>query len=313
MLMFLAIPFRAFILITWPLVALMNLLSQMVLRVLGIPIASEAAHAIGSPEEYKILFEQSEQVGALEESERLLLSRSLNLRAMNVANLMVHASDVEWLDLRDSQQDLIQQLRETRYTRLPVANGNLDEVLGYVTAKDVLTQVMDGKRPAWKQLIHKLMIVPESRNALLVLRDFQKSDTDMAMVMDEYGGVRGLVTVHNVLKAFVGALPDELREDLPKVVSHGGGVWVVDGTLPLDDLFQITGPFPIPSTRNRFYTLAGLIINELERIPAEHDVVQIGGYKFEVVQMENNRIARVKISRASEKAPEAPMSHPKVA
>lgn len=300
--MMLALPFRVFCIFTYPLVALMNVLSQAVLRILGIPNASESAHAIGSVEEYKILFEQSEQAGALEESEKVLLMRSLDLREMSVANLMVHSGDIEWLDIQEPTKDLLEQIRETRYTRLPVANGSLDDVLGYVNAKDVLAEVVAGNKPDLMRMMHKLMIVPETRNALLVLRDFQQSHTDMAMVMDEYGAVRGLITVHNVVKAAVGRLPEDVDpENLPKIVHQGGGVWIVDGTLPLEELFEITGPFEVPESRNRFYTLAGLIINELGRIPQVRDWVEISGHKFEIVEMSNYRIARVRISAVGRK------------
>lgn len=301
MAMLLALPFRMFIVVTWPLVALMNMLSQAVLRVLGIPISAETAHAIGSPEEFKILFEQSERVGALEESEKLLLSRSLNLRDMNVANLMVHAGDIEWLDLSAPVSQLIEEVKDTRYARLPVAQGSLDDVLGYVNAKDILSDVLAGKKLDFKAHLHKLMIVPETRNALLVLRDFQQSHTDMAMVMDEYGAVRGLVTIHNVVKAAVGFLPDDDEDALPRVVSTGGGVWLVEGTLPLEELYEITGPFQMPDTKSRFYTLAGLIISVLGRIPQERDTIEVSGYKFEVMKMDNYRVARVRISAVGRK------------
>lgn len=296
MALLLAVPFRLFCTIMWPLIAVMNRMSDLILRAMRIPKSHESAHAISSPEEFQILFEQSKLAGKLEEDERLMLHRSLSLREVEITRLMVPSSDIDWLDLHLSKEELVQRVEETPHTRLVIADGTLDDPVGYVNGKEILACALAGREIDLVQLAHKILVLPESRKALLALKDFRETQTQVALVMDEYGSVRGMVTINDVVTAVMGSMV-EPHDNTESIIEIKPGVWVVDGATSIDDLFYTVGHFDLPHSRVKFHTVAGLILSELGAIPQAGTAVRLAGYQFEVLEMENYRIARVRVTK----------------
>jgi putative hemolysin len=297
MIMILAFPFRIFCILAYPLIVIMNYLAGAVLRLLRIPQASEASHAIGSPDEFNILFEQSKQAGALAEQEHELLSRSLELKKHNVGYLMVHRADIQWLDANGEYGELVKAVARATHSRMLLCEGDLDRVIGFIDVRAILSMVLQGTKVDFRAMAHDVLVVPESRNALLVLKDFQESGRDMAIVLDEFATVRGLLTVNDVVAAALGDIPAFFDEESPQVVQQAEGEWAVDGLLPIEEFQSIFDIEEMPPSHPRYYTIAGFVTHYLKRIPEAGEAFDWNGLHFQVISLDNYRVATILIRK----------------
>jgi len=298
MALLLAVPFRLFCLLSWPLIYLMNSIAGVILRACGIPQVGSKTHAIRSVEEFAILFRQSARAGALNEEELELLTGSLELRKLTARQLMVPRSEIVWLDGNKPAEELIETVLNSQHSRFPLAAGQLDKVSGIVAAKQLLAAFATGKPLEMDLLSQPILIVPESKSALSILKSFQESRTNIAIVMDEYGAVRGLVTLHDILVAIVGELPEEVEEPAPQVVTLGEGGWLIDGALAIDEFCEIVALKELPvDAEHKYYTLAGFVLSRLQHIPEAGESFEWAHLAFTIVKMERNRIARINVRR----------------
>lgn len=298
MIFFLSLPFRVFATICSPLIALMNWLSNLVLKLLRIPKASGEAHAIGSADEFIILFEQSAQTGAIDPQELDLLNRSLELKDLTARQLMVPRADIVWLDTERPLEEMLQIVEDTPHQRFPIGRGGLDDVIGIVQAKSLLSHALKDSLEKIEDHVHEVLFVPENRSAQLILKSFQDAHMNMAIVLDEYGSVRGLLTVNDIVASIVGDLPDSADIEEEKQLEPGEGPWVMDAAMPIHEFQRIVEVEEIPeSDRFKFYTLAGFVIDILQRIPKVGDAFEWNNLQFEVIEMDRHRIAKVLVRR----------------
>ncbi len=246
-------------------------------------------------EEIGVLLEQGARAGVFHPEEQELIESVFDFADDYVTALMTPRPDIVWLDLEDPAEENRRKMAESPYSRFPVCRGELDEVVGVVRAKDLLVGALTGRDRGLEGYLHPALFVPESTPALQMLEEFRRSGEHLALVVDEYGGTEGLVTLQDVLEAIVGHIPSVGEPDDLRVVRRPDGSWLLDGTLPSDELGEVLGIEGLPAG-DGYQTLGGFVLSELGRIPDAGDRFEWGGYRFEVVDMDGRRVDKVLVS-----------------
>lgn len=295
-----ALPMRAFSTLAKPLVWLLSTMTRLIVRLLGIQPSGEPPV---TDEQVRILLSEGTEAGVFEEAEQDMVERVLLLDDRRVSAVMTPRPDIAWLNIEDPPDVIRKQIEDSSYSRFPVARGSLDEVLGEVRAKDVLLAMRcDGELDLTAHLRQPLY-VPEIMPVLKVLESLKLAGTEMALVLNEYGSVEGLITLRDILEAIVGDIPsvDEDRE--LEAVLREDGSWLVDGLLPTDELKELIDIEDLPGEADGLYqTVAGFMIARLGRFPHASDHFSCRGWRFEVVDMDGHRVDKVLISREPEDA-----------
>jgi putative hemolysin len=206
---------------------------------------------------------------------------------------MTPRPEVVWLDLDDPVEETRRDVVTGGYSRFPVARGDLDHVLGMVYAKDLLADSLDGRPFDLEATLRPALYLPETITALEAVEQLQVNRTDAALVIDEYGGFEGLLTVEDILEAIVGDIPEpgELVES--EAVQREDGSWLLDGMLPVDKVKDLLKIDSLPYEGSQYQTLGGLVMLCLGRIPSAGDHFRCCGWRFEVVDMDRLRVDKV--------------------
>jgi putative hemolysin len=213
---------------------------------------------------------------------------------------MKHRTDIVWLDIDEPVEDILQKVTSSAHSRFPVARESLDNVHGVVRAKDLLSRHLSAEPIELKTMLQPPLFVPENMPALQVLERFKESRSHIALVIDEYGGVQGLVTTYDVLEAIVGDIPLKGEIFEPEVVQRQDGSWLLDGILPIDEFKEIFDIKALPGEyEGHFETLGGFVMKFLGRIPTAADAFTWRGIRFEVVDMDGLRVDKVLVVPAS--------------
>lgn len=283
--------------LTAPAVSLLSLSTRLILKVLRIRPSEDAAI---TEEEIKAHIAHGAQTGVLEAAEQELIESVIKLNDQRITALMTPRVKITWLDLDDTVDENRKKLIESRYSRLPVCRGQLDEVVGIVKARELLGHVLAGGDLDLEQLVKQPVFVPESATALELLEIFKNSSNHVALVVDEFGTIVGLVTMNDILEAIVGDLPVGGVVDLSVVVRDDGSM-LVDGHLSIPDLKDILGNSDLPEDeRDAYQTLGGFVLTRLERVPVEGSKFEWEGWTFEVMDMDGRRVDKVLISRKTD-------------
>ncbi|WP_071191960.1 hemolysin family protein [Trichormus sp. NMC-1] len=286
-----AVPMRALASITSPIVYLLSASTDLVLRILGITPSTEPQV---TEEEIKILIEQGTEAGTFEEAEQDMVERVFRLGDRPVSYLMTPRPDIVWLDLEDPPEENRQKMVESAYSRYPVCQEGLDNVLGVIPVTDLLARSFRGEPLDLTVGLRQPVFVPESTRGLKVLELFKQTITHMALVVDEYGVIQGLVTLNDIMSEIVGDVPAEPGQDQPEAVQREDGSWLVDGMLPIEEFLELFDLDELePDERGSYQTLGGLVITHLGRIPAAADHFEWVGMRFEVMDMDGNRVDKV--------------------
>lgn len=289
-----AAPLRFFSRAAAPLVFVLSGSTNVVIRVLGIKPNN------GPPvteEEIKILIDLGAGAGVFEEAEKEIVDRVFRLGDRKAATLMTPRSEIVWLDAGDTPDMIKEKVSGRAYTLFPVCNGDLDNVMGVVHAKDLLFRTEGVDRVEFEGALFPALFVPESMRGLKVLERFKETGIHLAIVVDEYGEVEGVVTLTDLLEAIVGDIPniDELTE--PSIIQRGDGSWLVDGMISIDDFKESFDVVKMPDEDAGVYqTLGGFAMTQFERIPHSGDHFEWGDLRFEVVDMDSNRVDKLLIT-----------------
>jgi len=278
-----------------PVVGLLSASTRGMTRALRL---ADVAEPPVTDEEIETLFREGTEAGVFEEAEQDMVRGVLELGDRRAVALMTPRPEIVWLDVDDDRETLLAKLTEFRYSRLPVARGSLDEIVGEVQAKDILLALLRGEEVDLRQLARRPLFVPETMPALRVLETFKKASTEMALVINEYGSVEGLVTLADVMEAVVGdVMPDEVEEP-PEIFQREDGSWIVDAMLPVDELKDLLEIDSLPDEDTGLYqTVAGFLILELGHIPTVSEAYEWDGVRIEVLDMAGQRVHRVLVSR----------------
>ena len=277
-----------------PLVWGMSTATSAVLFLLGARKQTEPSVSVDDIEH---LLETGRAEGILEAVELSVASEALRLGERSVRDIMRPRIDVDALDIETPQAEIIGAIAMAGYSRLPVYEGSLDHIIGYVSIKDALRHAWMGWPIELRKMLHRPIFVPETMPLDRLLELFQKERNQLAIVLDEYGGTEGLVTLEDVLEELVGEIHDEHRQaDAHAFVQREDGSWLIDGSVAVDDLVDRFGLKGEPLPRD-YTTISGLVLAELERIPAAGDVVTWRGLRIEVVDMDGRRIDKLLVAR----------------
>ncbi|AVH72847.1 hemolysin family protein [Nostoc sp. 'Lobaria pulmonaria (5183) cyanobiont'] len=296
-----AIPMQALAAIASPVVFLLSASTDLILRLLGITASTEPQV---TEEEIKILIEQGTEAGTFEEAEQDMVERVFRLGDRPVSYLMTPRPDIVWLDLDDSAEENRQKMVDSAYSRYPVCQGGLDNVLGVIPVTDLLARSFRGEPLDLTIGLRQPVFVPESTRGLKVLELFKQTITHMALVVDEYGVIQGLVTLNDIMSEIVGDVPSTDGQDQPQAVQREDGSWLLDGMLPVEEFLELFGMEEWESEeRGSYQTLGGFVITHLGRIPTAADYFEWQSMRIEVMDMDGNRVDKVLvIPKASKSA-----------
>jgi len=274
-----------------PVVCLLRLSTNLTLKLLRLDNPGTVQI---TEDEVKELIAEGTESGVFKPAEKKMLEGVMRLADRTVRTIMTPRIDMVWLSESDSPEEHARQVHGSSYSRFPVVRGDLEEVLGIVQAKDVLNAMFEGRPLNIVSVMRAPLCVPDTTPILRLLDQFKQSGQHLAIVIDEYGSVEGLVTMTDILEAIIGDLPELGQEAYYKPVRREDGSWLIDGMMPIDEVETLIG---LKNMREEgdFHTLAGFIIEKLGRIPAAGDHFIWNGARFEVVDMDARRVDKVMI------------------
>lgn len=284
----------AFYHIFFPIIWLLNESSNLTLKLLGLGRKNHAELA-HTEEELRHIVAESVAGGHLSRNERLMIENVLSLEEKTARRVMVPRPDVVYLSLARPLEDNLRIARQTGHTRFPLCEDDLTTVLGMIHVKDLFrASQSSGARPDLKRLSRQVPFFPETMHLDQLLFEFQRNRVHLAMLLDEYGSVTGMVSLENVLEELVGPIQDEFDRELPQITAIGDGVFDVDAGLPLDRLAEECG-VELPETDAE--TTGGLILDILGRLAKIGDAVEVNGHRLVVTQADPTRIRRVRVEK----------------
>ncbi|WP_337956249.1 hemolysin family protein [Devosia sp. ZB163] len=274
-----------------PLVWLLDISGRLVLRLLG--QGGETEEKV-TDEEVKTIIAEAESAGVLETEERHMISGVMRLADRSARGLMTPRLDVEIIDLSESREEMIEKLRETRHSVLPVQDGPVDSIVGVIVRKDLVQNVLSEQPLDVRALVKQAPVVMDRSSALDVLKAIRGSLVHMALVFDEYGHFEGIVTPGDVLEAITGAFQEEEGDEKPYVTREDGS-FLVSGWMQVDE-FQAHIGVPVPKDA-KYETVAGFVLAELNHLPQVGEAFERGHWRFEVVDLDGRRIDKVLVTR----------------
>lgn len=265
----------------------------------------QAQEASVTEEEIKTLVQQGTEAGVFEESEQDMMEAVLRLGDKTARSLITPRTKIAWIDLGDSIEQIREKIVQSGHSRFPVATETLDNVTGIVQAKDLLAMSLAGKPLDLKALIQQPLFVPRTIFVLALLESFKKSGKHIALVVDEYGGIEGLLTHHDILEAIAGDMPLGAKPNDPKAVQRHDGSWLLDGMLSVDEFREIFHLESLPGEKKDAYqTLGGFVFTQMGRVPSVAESFEWNDLRFEVVDMDGKRIDKVLVTSVEKKAAE---------
>ncbi len=285
---FVAAPMRVLSKITSPFVHLLSFSTDVLLRLLRVRASA------GSPiseEEINILIKQGTRAGVFELAEQNMVENVFRLGARTIGALMTPRTKVVALLVSDTPEVVRRKITQSGHSQFPLCEENLDNIVGVVQARDLLTQALAGYRMDIRAVAYEPLCIPESTPALKALELFRKSGKRIALVLDEHGVFQGLVTVNDIMESVVGEISQFAK---PKAVQRRDGSWLVDGLMPLDEFKSIFRLGSLPDEKKgAYHTLGGFVMMHLRHIPSAGEWFQIGPLRFEIMDMDGLRVDKV--------------------
>jgi putative hemolysin len=280
-----------------PIVWLLRISTETVIRLLGLPKTPDSTV---SEEEVKSLIAEGARTGVFHAAERDMIDGVLRLADRAVRSIMTPRLDVFWIDLDDPAETIQKEISESGHSRFPAGRQSLEEFDGVVHAKDLLDQMAHGRPLDIAAALRKPLVVHEALPVLRLLEMFRGSPVHMAIVVDEYGAVEGLVTPTDILMAIAGDLPEDHDEGGSSAVRREDGSWLLDGLLTIDEVERLLEQTNMRGDAD-YETLAGFVLTNFGSIPKVGDHFNWRGLRFEIVDMDGNRIDRIIVTDVSDK------------
>jgi putative hemolysin len=276
-----------------PIVRLLDFSSDALVRLFGVKPGDEP---VMSEEEVRAYIIQGHQAGALKSHEKDMLESVLELDDMTASDLMTPKPQIAWINLAESLEETRRQMVEGGHSYYPAYQGTRDNVQGMISVKNLWKHSEGGKLPALEPLLIQPLFVPESMPAARIIEQFRKNNRHQALVIDEFGAIQGLVTMNDMMEAIVGIMPDDPAGEAPSARQLDDGSWSVEGQTEMEDAAAVTG-LPLPATfdDDDYRTLAGFVMHMIGHVPAEGENFDWQGYKVEVIDMDRQRIDKVRV------------------
>jgi len=290
-------PMNVVSLIFSPLVRVLSAVTDLALRILGVQPSEEPPV---TEEELQVLLDQGTQAGVFEESEQDMVEGVFRLNNRRVGSLMTPRSEMAWLDVNDSPDEVRKQIEDNPYSRFPVCEDSLDRVIGIIEARDLLLESLHGEPLQLKRNLQTPAYIPETALASKALDTFKSETAEMMIVVDEFGSVQGLLTIYDILEEIVGDIDSE-----PQATQRQDGSWLLDGMLPVEDFKEIFNLRHMPD-EDEYETLGGFVMLHLGRVPQSADHFEWNGLVFEVMDMDGKRVDKVLVMLKPVKPATAP-------
>jgi putative hemolysin len=282
-----------------PFVRVLSVTTEFILHLLGLHKPKDNTV---TEEEITGMLKEGANAGMFEKTEHEIVTRALRLDDVRIAALMTPRADLEFIDLNDTVEQNLAKIADSPYSRFPVYQGDRTQVIGIVHAGDLFEQVIKGKSLSninIAAVTKPPLYMPESVSAMDLLESLKKNRSEIALVVDEYGEIEGMVTLSDVMGALVGdvSIVDDGKQDADAVQREDGS-WLIDGGISFDrfrDIFNTDVRFPEESA-GTYHTLAGFVLTQLGHIPKASEHFEWSGYRFEVVDMDRNRIDRLMVA-----------------
>lgn len=289
-----ALPMKVISWLTSPVVKLLSGSTDIGLKILGIEASKDP---IITEEEIKILMKQGTQSGIFESAEEDMVTGIFRLGGRYIDSIMTPRTEIEWIDLEEPFEVILEQVINSNHSRFPVAIGELDNVQGILLSKDLLGKSLNGNVPSIPDLLQPPLFVPDSTSALKALDLIKEAGAHAALVIDEFSGVLGMVSLYDVLKSIVGSIPTAGEEEELQVVQREDGSWLLDGLLAIDEVKEILGIEILPEEdRVGFQTLGGFMMTILDSIPEVGQYFDVYRLRFEIMDMDGKRVDKVLVT-----------------
>ena len=287
---FVARPMLWLAIIAKPFVMLLSGSTHLLLRILGI---KDDGGAGVTEEDIHMLLSEGSDAGVIEEQEHQMVRNVFRVDDRQIASFMVPRNDVVFLDADKSLEENLSQVEAHRYSRFPVVRGNWEEVLGIVSTSQLLNQMLRGASPSLTEHLNPAVFVPESLTGMELLENFKDSGGQMVFIIDEYGEIQGIVTLHDMMEAITGEFKPQHQDDA-WAVQREDGSWLMDGLIPIPELKDRLGLRSVPEEdKGRYHTLSGMLMLQLGRLPQTTDHCDWEGWRLEVIDMDGTRIDKV--------------------
>ncbi|AFV22481.1 hemolysin [Methanolobus psychrophilus R15] len=278
-----------------PFVIILSFSTEAVLRLMRIQKTNEPPV---TEEEIKIMLEEGTQAGVFETAELSMIEGVLEIGDLRVESLMTHHTDIIALDLNDNTNENLQKMIRSGRSYFPAYEKDLDNIIGIVSVKQVLANLVESGTVDIRDNTIEPHFVPKSLPILKLLELFKERGVHIALITDEYGSIEGLITLHDILEAIVGDVRSLGEPIEMPVVLREDGSWLIDGDTPIEKLKDILSVDSFPQEEQGYYrTIAGLMMLTLQRIPKTGDHVEISGLRYEVVDMDGNKVDKVLVMR----------------
>ncbi len=281
--------------ILYPIVVFLEGSATALMKIMGIFSESED---LVTEEEFKAVLSEGADSGVIEKTEHEMLQRVIRLDDRDVKSIMTHRTEVVFIDINDSVEEIRKKVHEAGHSRYPVIDGSADELRGIVQAKELLDSALgDAREINVMQHVKDVLILPESASCLQALESFKKNHINIIVIVDEYGSTQGIVTSSDILEAIVGTLPSNYDHgDQMKIVERADGSWLVDGRTPIEEIHLSIGLDQISADED-FDTIAGFVLEHLRKTPKEGAKFEIFNHRFEIVDMDSHRIDKILITK----------------
>ena len=291
---------RGISIITAPFVKLLTVSTNMVSKIFGV---GEAEEEVVTEEEIKMMIDEGEEKGTIERGEKMLLNNVFEFNDIIVSEVMTPRTEMYAIDINDDVKDLLDEIDEFKYSRIPVYNEDIDDIKGILYVKDILKPLKDNKKINVKEIMREPYFVPESKDIDELFKEMQQNKVQMAIAIDEYGGTAGLITMEDIIEELVGNIFDEYDDEEIDVKKIDDNTYILSGTITSYELKKI---FNVEIPEGDYETLSGYLIDKLGRIPDdnEHPVIEDEKLTYKVEEIEDKRIKYVKVCRNMSKETE---------
>jgi putative hemolysin len=271
-----------------PVVRILSRSTDFVLNLFGVKASNEPPI---TEEEFQVLLDQGTQAGVFEEAEQDMVEGVFSLGDQRVYSLMTPRTEIVWLDIEDSLDEIRAKIAENDFSRFPVRQDTLDVILGIVKARDLLVPSLKGDPIRLKDLLKPAYFIPETMLASKALEIFKESHTDVLLVIDEFGGLQGLLTINDIVEEIVG----EMGLGEPQATQRQDGSWLLDGMIEVDEFKEIFSLNMLPH-EDEYETLSGFVMMSLGRVPQTADHFEWKGFRFEIIDMDGRRVDKVLVT-----------------
>ena len=279
--------------ITLPFVKLLTKSTNIVSKIFGV---TENDEEVVTEEEIKMMIDEGEEKGSIQEDEKELINNVFEFNDITVLEIMTHRTDIYALEINSKVKDVIEELDEYKYSRIPVYEENIDDIKGILYLKDLLKYVKEKSEINLKEIIKPAYFVAQSKTINEVFKELQKNNNQMAIILDEYGGTAGLVTMEDILEELVGDIFDEYDDIEIEFEKIDENTFIIDGSVTINELKKILN---IDIPEGDYDTLSGYLQDKLGRIPNDEEkpIVETDDVTYKVEEYEDKRIIKVKVCK----------------